>query len=319
MAPVDSETVLGWLKAAGEDSRLRLLALCARQELSVSDLAETLRQSEPRVSRHLRILCEAGLLERLRQGQWVHYRLTREVAAAAFVQGVLGHVNRNDALFTKDQRRVAAPSAGDGTRSSGGTLESRLGRALKGFVESVDAAVSGDAEVRRALVVGVEHLELLEAAAEVAGECVAIAHSRRAAQSARAFVERRGLVCRVVMAASSNALCEKDIEAAGAPFDAAFLDHLAVPDSALDGMLKFGQRALTEGGRLWLFERYESLETQREKVVEHPIGRLRRMLGEVGLKCERLSPIEADGEHVLAAVALPSKVASRSVGSVSAA
>ena len=321
MAPVGSEIVLGWLKAAGEDSRLRLLALCARQELSVSDLAEALRQSEPRVSRHLRILCEAGLLERLRQGQWVHYRLTRDAAAAAFVQGVLGQVNRNDGLFTKDQQRVSAPRAADGTRLKGGTgpveraLESRLGRALKGFVESVDAVPAGDSlvdpSVTRALVVGVEHLELLEAAAGIAGECVAIAHSRRAAQSARAFVERRGLVCRVVMAASSSALCEKDIEAAGARFDAAFLDHLAVPDSALDGMLKFGQRALTEGGRLWLFERYESLETQREKVVEHPIGRLRRMLGEVGLTCERLSPIEADGEHVLAAVALPSKAASR--------
>src|SRR5215469_13696974 len=99
----DSTTVLGWLKAAGEDSRLRLLALCARQELSVSDLAEALRQSEPRVSRHLRILCEAGLLERLRQGQWVHYRLTRDAAAAAFVQGVLGQVDRNDGLFTQDQ------------------------------------------------------------------------------------------------------------------------------------------------------------------------------------------------------------------------
>ena len=322
MAPVDSETVLGWLKAAGEDSRLRLLALCARQELSVSDLAETLWQSEPRVSRHLRILCEAGLLERLRQGQWVHYRLTRDMAAAAFVQGVLGQVNRNDALFTKDQQRASAPRAADAARLSGGSgvveraLESRLGRALKGFVESVDVAVSAGAEVRRALVVGVEHLELLEAAAEVAGECVAIAHSRRAAQSARAFVERRGLVCRVVMAASSAALCEKDIEAAGAPFDAAFLDHLAIPGSALDGMLKFGKRALAEGGRLWLFERYESLETQREKVVEHPIGRLRRMLGEVGLTCERLSPIEADGEHVLAAVALPSKAASRVTGAI---
>ena len=113
MAPVESETVLGWLKAAGEDSRLRLLALCARQELSVSDLAEALRQSEPRVSRHLRILCEAGLLERLRQGQWVHYRLTGDAAAAAFVRGMLGQVDRNDALFGQDQRRVA------GTRRSG--------------------------------------------------------------------------------------------------------------------------------------------------------------------------------------------------------
>ena len=326
MAQSNSETVLAWLKAAGEDSRLRLLALCARQELSVSDLAEALRQSEPRVSRHLRILCEAGLLERLRQGQWVHYRLTRDAAAAAFAQGVLGQVDRNDALFTKDQQRASGMRLADGTRSVGGAAdgagsveraaESRLGRALQGFVESVDVALSGAGtteavDVTRALVVGVEHLELLEAAAATADECVAIAHSRRAAQSARAFVERRGLACRVVMAASSQALCEKDIEAAGAPFDVVLLDHLAVPGGALDGMLKFGRRGLAAGGRLWLFERYESLEDSRGKVVEHPIGRLRRLLGEVGLTCERLSPIEADGDHVLAAVALPSKATLR--------
>ncbi|HUE49406.1 MAG TPA: ArsR family transcriptional regulator, partial [Steroidobacteraceae bacterium] len=55
-----------WLRAAGEPSRLRLLALCAEGALSVSDLAHALKQSEPRVSRHLKILCEAGLLVRLR-------------------------------------------------------------------------------------------------------------------------------------------------------------------------------------------------------------------------------------------------------------
>src|SRR3984957_7317965 len=144
MAPIDSETVLGWLKAAGEDSRLRLLALCARQELSVSDLAEALRQSEPRVSRHLRILCEAGLLERMRQGQWVHYRVTQDAAAAAFVQGLLGQVDRSDPVFGKDrQQSVERPTAKARTPNTGSvrTLESRLGRALKGFVEAVDVAV----------------------------------------------------------------------------------------------------------------------------------------------------------------------------------
>jgi ArsR family transcriptional regulator len=330
MAPIDSETVLGWLKAAGEDSRLRLLALCARQELSVSDLAEVLRQSEPRVSRHLRILCEAGLLERLRQGQWVHYRLTRDAAGAGFVRSVLGQIDRKDGLFALDQGRVSGVREA-GTRGSASDVEpveraseSRLGQALKGFVDSVEVALSEvtaaeKGDVTRALVVGVEHLELLEAAAATADECVAIAHSRRAAQSARAFVERRGLACRVVLAASSQALCEKDIETAGAPFDVVMLDPLAIPDGALEGMLRFGQRGLAAQGRLWLFERYESLESVREKVVEHPIGRLRRMLGEVGLTCERLSPIEVDGDHVLAAVAVPARAASRGSGTVSAA
>jgi DNA-binding transcriptional ArsR family regulator len=374
MAALHSTTVLGWLKAAGEDSRLRLLALCARQELSVSDLAEALRQSEPRVSRHLRILCEAGLLERLRQGQWVHYRLTQNAAAAGFVQGLLGQLDRADPVFVRDRERVPGRPAGApgakgssdaGTASRGvragdaagaaRTLESRLGRALKGFVEAVDVGIgegarafgaatgadargeakggsargssagvtAGDPSVlegpRSALVVGVEHLELLETAAFEASECVAIAHSRRAAQSARAFAERRGFACRVLLAASSNALCEKDIDAAGAPFDVVFLDHLAVPGSGLEEMLTYGRRALKAEGRLWLFERYESLEVSREKVVEHPIGRLRRLLGDVGLRCERLSPIEADGEHVLAAVAVPSRATLRSAGTVGAA
>jgi DNA-binding transcriptional ArsR family regulator len=365
MASVDSKTVLGWLKAAGEDSRLRLLGLCALQEMSVSDLAVALRQSEPRVSRHLKILCEAGLLERLRQGQWVHYRLTQEAAAAGFVRGVLGQVDRGDAVFARDRERAAmGPKSAEGGLGSAvagsrlgasaaaavRTFESRLGRALKGFVEAVDVAVgdgdsgrgadgvagvsaSGDVLQRpsAALVVGVEHLELLEVAASVAGACVAIAHSRRAAQSARAFAERRGFACRVLLAASSNALCEKDIEAAterlarespagaGSVFEVVFLDHVAVPDSALEGMLAYGRRALAPGGRLWLFERYESLEVSRDKVVEHPIGRLRRLLGDVGLTCERLSPIETDGEHVLAAVAVPSRRAGRGVGTAGAA
>jgi DNA-binding transcriptional ArsR family regulator len=336
MTSVDSKTVLGWLKAAGEDSRLRLLALCARQELSVSDLAEALRQSEPRVSRHLKILCEAGLLERLRQGQWVHYRLTQDAAAAGFVQGVLGQMDRGDAVFVKDRQRAAVrpevesvagaggaglpASAAYGAGPGSGARTSRLGRAIKGFVEAVDVAMGGVGAERpsAALVVGVEHLELLETAASVAGECAAIAHSRRAAQHARAFAERRGFECRVLLAASSNALCEKDIDAAGSAetpvFDVVFLDHLAVPDSALEGMLSYGRRALAPGGRLWLFERYESLEISREKVVEHPIGRLRRLLGDVGLTCERLSPIEADGEHVLAAVAVPSRATLRGAG-----
>src|SRR5215469_3609903 len=127
MASSDSTTVLGWLKAAGEDSRLRLLALCARQELSVSDLAEAVRQSEPRVSRHLKILCDAGLLERMRQGQWVHYRVTQTVAAAAFVQGLLGQVDRNDPLFAPE--RNASGAAGGVASGLALTHESRLGRA----------------------------------------------------------------------------------------------------------------------------------------------------------------------------------------------
>src|ERR1700736_5294515 len=63
------------LRAAGEETRLRILALLFGAELTVSDLTEILRQSQPRISRHLKLLAEAGLVERFREGSWAFFRL----------------------------------------------------------------------------------------------------------------------------------------------------------------------------------------------------------------------------------------------------
>lgn len=306
------------MKAAGEPSRLRLLALCAQRDMSVSDLAEALGQSEPRVSRHLKILCEAGLVDRLRQGQWVHYQLVADSLAASFVRGVLALLDPSDPALVRDRDRSQQKSEGAGER--GKTMESRLGRAMAGLVDAGggEERGSGSAGAERgvgagsfgaALVVGVEHLELLEVAALNSTECTAIAHSRRAAQAARAFAERRRFTCRVVLAASPEGLTERDIARVGSSFESVYLNHLAVPSSAFAGMLGAGKRALTTTGRLWIFERYEALESTRDKVVEHPLAKLRRMLTDLNLTCERISPIEADGEHVLAAVARANGVA----------
>jgi hypothetical protein len=83
-------------------------------------------------------------------------------------------------------------------------------------------------------------------------------------------------------------------------------DRFTAAGSALSTTLATAKRALVPGGKLWLFERYDALEGARDRIVEHPIARVRRVLNEAGLTCERLSPIEADGEHMLAAVATPS-------------
>src|SRR5437660_11306562 len=74
-APLDFESLHAVLRAAGEGTRLRVLALLAEAELTVSDLTEILRQSQPRISRHLRLLTEAGLVERFREGSWAFFRL----------------------------------------------------------------------------------------------------------------------------------------------------------------------------------------------------------------------------------------------------
>jgi len=292
--------LIAWLRAAGEPSRLRLLALCDQGDLSVSDLAQALGQSEPRVCRHLRILSEAGLIERIRNGQWVHYRLTPSAPAASFVKGLLAQLDRGDPVFARDMDRALVESEG-AKDSAPRTSESRLGRALQGFVETNTPA----GQVDSALVVGVEHLELLQSAAAVASQCTAIAHSRRAAQSARAFAERRGFNCRVLLATGADGLNDRDLARAGGAFNMVIVDRLAIVNSEFTSLLAHARRALAPNGRMWLFERYESLEGSREKIVEHPLARLRRLLDEENLSCERLSPIEEDDEHVLAAVAAP--------------
>jgi SAM-dependent methyltransferase len=68
------ERLVAMLRAAGDPTRLRLLLLLRESELAVSELIEIVGQSQPRVSRHLKLLGEAGLLERFKEGSWVFYR-----------------------------------------------------------------------------------------------------------------------------------------------------------------------------------------------------------------------------------------------------
>jgi DNA-binding transcriptional ArsR family regulator len=309
MSPSAHEALLTWLRAAGEPTRLRLLALCAARELSVGDIAEVMGQSEPRVSRHLKILGEAGLIERLRHGQWVHYGLIRSGPATGFVHGLLGQLDRSDPLLSRDRERSQALKD-DGSRGAA-PAASRLGRELRGFVESVAAA----APAGSVLLIGADHPELIETAAAMGGECTVLAHSRRSSQAARATAERLGLRCRICLTSGGEALGAKDLARLGQTFDVVLLDRLLASDATLGARLAAGRRALSPGGRLLLFERYDSLDSPRERVVEHPLARLRRLLGEAGLTCERLSPIEADGQHVLAAAAVLSALRPRGTAS----
>jgi len=288
-----------WLRAAGEPSRLRLLALCAQGRLTVSDLARALKQSEARVSRHLGILCEAGLLERIRQGQWVQYSVSPAAEPASFLRGLLAQVDRRDPELLRDAAAARADTLG--VAAAAGWGESRLGRALAAF--ATGAGLTPPLE--SVLLAGIAHPELLESAARAARRCRVLVGTRRAAQAARAFVERRALAGVTVQVMNSATLAEPDLARAGARFDAVLLDHPSASGEALAAVLSSAARVLAPGGRLWIFDPYESLESSRERIVEHPLARLRRLLGAAGLKCERLSPVEADGEHVLAALARP--------------
>lgn len=101
-------SLLAALRAAAEPTRLRILALCAEGELTVSELIEVLGQSQPRVSRHLKVLAEAGLLERLREGSWVFYRLARRGRAAEVARALLELTPADDPMRALDAARLRA-------------------------------------------------------------------------------------------------------------------------------------------------------------------------------------------------------------------
>jgi len=96
------------LKAAGEETRLRMLTLLAEAELTVSDLTDILRQSQPRISRHLRLLAEAGLVERFREGTWAFFRLAEHGGGAAVARALLDRLNPNDQTVQRDRARLAS-------------------------------------------------------------------------------------------------------------------------------------------------------------------------------------------------------------------
>ncbi len=77
-SPLPAPGILAALRAAAESTRLRLLALLAEGELAVGEIAQIMNQSQPRISRHLKLLTEAGLIERAPEGAWVFHRLARE-------------------------------------------------------------------------------------------------------------------------------------------------------------------------------------------------------------------------------------------------
>src|SRR6478609_6827779 len=95
------------LRAAGEPSRLRILALLAAEELSVLELCRILDQSQPRVSRHLKLLAEAGLVQRFPDGAWVFYRLSAAGPARLLVDALLDLTDDSDPVLRRDGDRLA--------------------------------------------------------------------------------------------------------------------------------------------------------------------------------------------------------------------
>lgn len=106
------------LKAAGETTRMRLLALLSAGDLTVTDLTDILGQSQPRISRHLKLLLEAGLIERYQEGAWAYFRLKREGEEAGVAVELLSALSTSDAVVARDGERLATVKKERAARAS---------------------------------------------------------------------------------------------------------------------------------------------------------------------------------------------------------
>ncbi|MDE2579485.1 MAG: metalloregulator ArsR/SmtB family transcription factor [Hyphomicrobiales bacterium] len=106
-AKISLSLALAALSAAGEETRLRILMLIAEMELTVSELVAILGQSQPRVSRHLKLLLEAGLAERRREGAWAFFRAAQEGPGAEAARAILARLDPADPTLAADRERLS--------------------------------------------------------------------------------------------------------------------------------------------------------------------------------------------------------------------
>lgn len=106
--PLNARQLVVGLKAVGETTRLRILMLLATSELNVKDLTQILGQSQPRISRHLKLLVEAGLIERFREGSWVYFFISDRSEAGRLAMRLIAEVDPSDPELRRDRERADA-------------------------------------------------------------------------------------------------------------------------------------------------------------------------------------------------------------------
>ena len=197
-APFDD--VLGALTAAGEPTRLRLLALLCDVELTVSELVAILCQSQPRISRHLKLLVESGLVERHREGAWVFLLAAQSGPVARLAREIVGAVDAEDTVMLADKARLEEVR-GARAREASRYFETHAAdwdrlRAMHVAEETVETAIRqalGDRPIGSLLDVGTGTGRMLELLAPHAGGALGIDQSPQMLRMARARLERAGL------------------------------------------------------------------------------------------------------------------------------
>ncbi len=249
-------------RALADSTRLRILALLRLMELSVGELAQVLGQSQPRVSRHVKILCDAGLAERRKEGSWVFVTLGDSarigpVFAALDAWSETGQ----DHWEIADSARLAAVRA-DRAAAAAEWFEAHAGewdaiRSLHVAEEQVEAAMAAalglgadqSAPIARLIDIGTGTGRMLELFAPSATSALGIDRSSEMLRLARAKLSEQGIGNAELRQADLYALPMTDGEA-----DAAILHHVLHFAQQPGAAIGEAARVLADGGRLLIVD-----------------------------------------------------------------
>ncbi len=242
------EHLVEQFKALGDATRLRLLALCGEGECSVSELTQVLKLSQPRISQHLKRLCDADLVERFRDGHYVYYRVSLRGPRGAVRRRLLEFLPKDEATFAKDLARLQSLRGAIAADASGGD-DRPLHSAL---VELTVSTPLGDL-----LDVGCGHGRILKLLASRAQRAVGVDIDADARRFARAEVLLAGLPHCTLRKGDMYALPFADEE-----FDTVILDDVLNTASRPLAAIAEAARLLRPGGRLILLATTEAFSVR---------------------------------------------------------
>jgi ubiquinone/menaquinone biosynthesis C-methylase UbiE/DNA-binding transcriptional ArsR family regulator len=285
------DELLQGLRAAAERTRLRIVGLCAHAELTVSDLSEILGQSQPRVSRHLKLLVEAGLLERHQEGSWAYYRLADGASAAGDLARLLVDLMpEDDPVLGLDLERLDAVKQAWAVKAAAyfhrhATDWDRI-RALHIDQARVDAALKrlfARAPARDLLDIGTGTGHVLQLLGDEVEAAIGIDRSRDMLLVARANIHRAGLRhCQVRQADMMH------LPFAGATADAVTFHMVLHYAEDPAGAIVEAARVLRPGGRLIIVDfaphrREELREQHAHRWLGFADSRIETFLTDAGL------------------------------------
>ena len=197
---VSLDAALTALAAAGEETRLRILALIAQTELAVSELVAILGQSQPRVSRHLKLLVEAGLAQRHREGAWAFFLAAQSGPGAEIVREIAARLDPNDRALAADRERLAeirkqrTEHAARYFATHAKTWDQlRKMHAPEADVERAVREIAGDLQIQQLLDCGTGTGRMLELLSPFADRAIGVDLSPAMLSVARANLDRAGV------------------------------------------------------------------------------------------------------------------------------